>query len=173
MIEKLPTDTKLPKVAPSPLDLAKVVMRRRGAGVDVATDSFRMEESLATTEHSAGDIIERDGRKYMLVPQLRTAERWEDGRRVYYKVPYTFREYYSHTFPEPSTGRVVPGPGWDSKFHLTDQKFAETVHGRTFSDQELSDLPTSLPNTDCLVVKDLEDDYAIEEYLEYRKSIEQ
>lgn len=133
------------------------------AALDLPTDV-----SPPSPEFKSGDIIERDGKEYILVPELRWAERWEDGRKISYQVPYTYRQYYAHTYEEPATGHRIPGPGWDAKFRLYDDNIAMLLHNRTFTKDELEDFPANLPNADCLFVSDPDGGRAMEykEYLE-------
>jgi len=164
MIERISSDNSLRRV--SPLDVARVVMQRRGVDLGEHLEA----PAFSPADHIAGDIIERDGKEYMLTPVLRTAEGWKDGERVYSKLPYTYRQYYSHTFEEPGSSRMVPGPGWDSRFHLYDKDTARLLHDRTFSPEELESLPASLPDTDCLFVSDMEGG-RVAEYREYLEDI--
>ena len=163
MTGRLSPETPVPR--PTPRDMADAIARRRGIGL-----AEHLETTATPTEHAAGDIIERDGKRYMLVPELRMAEKWEDGKRVFQQHPYKYAEYYAHTFPEPGTNLWVPGPGWDSHFRLYDPAIAVAVHDRTFSTEELRDFPANLPDVDCLFVSDLEGG-RVAEYLEYLEPI--
>ncbi|HET9411270.1 MAG TPA: hypothetical protein VFO38_00255 [Candidatus Saccharimonadales bacterium] len=121
-----------------------------------------------TPESRPGDAIERDGRTYVLVPELRWSERWEDGKRIPFQTPYTYKQYYAHTYEEPETGRRIPGPGWDAKFRLYDDKIAILLHNRTFTKGELENIPANLPDEECLFVSEPDGGRAAEyeEYLE-------
>lgn len=150
------------KRSASPIDMARALKRLRG--VDVAP--VKPEAVVEDAAPKAGDIIERDGEQYMLAPVLRTVAEWKDGRQIFTQQPYTYRQYYAHTFEEPETGNRIPGPGWDSKFRLQDDELATIMHNRTFTKEELEELPNNLPETDCLFVSDLEGG-RVEEYQHY------
>ena len=157
------------KHRPSPIDVARVIKRMRD--MQPAQEPAAPEAEPVSPEPQAGDIIERNGMQYMLAPELRTTRRWQDGHIVYGQEPYTYAQYYAHTFEEPGTGERIPGPGWDSKFRLQNEGLAIELHNRTFTPEELQQLPNNLPDTPALFVSDLEGGRVAEyqEYLEAQK----
>lgn len=138
----------------TPRNLAYAVLRRRGI------------ESGETAQPKAGDVIIRDGEELMFVPDLRRTKRLIDGKLVEVRVPYTYRQYYSHSFEDPETDRWESAPGWDYKFSLCDDKVALLKHGRTFTREELKDLPDNLPTDDVLFLGKF-GGYRVENYLAY------
>lgn len=153
MNERLPTEKPTGKA--TPLDLAKAVLRRNSEA------KVKEPETIA----KAGDVVERDGVTYMYVPSLRSSKKIVDGRYVDARVPHTYRQYYSHSFEDPRTGRWESAPGWDSRLRLRDGEVARRHHGRVFSEEELRDLPNNLPQDDALFLRPM-DSYEVEEYLE-------
>jgi hypothetical protein len=156
MTEQLPAEKQTSKV--TPLDFAQLVLRHEKA-----------IEAEINHSPDAGDIVEQDGVKLMYVPEYYYSKRVTDGKYTDTPIAYTYQQYYSHSFEDESTNRMIPAPGWDVRFRLHDNEVAERVHGRTFSADELSDVPTSLPNDVALFLKPL-DSYEVEDYLESREA---
>jgi hypothetical protein len=104
----------------------------------------------------------------MFVPDLRWTKSVKEGKLVDVQVPYTYRQYYSHSFEDPVTHRWEPAPGHEGKFRLLDAATALHIHGRVFSQEELQDLPNNLPDDEALFLDSINGDRAVEyqEFLE-------
>lgn len=157
MNERLHPERQERKV--TPLDLANAALRHK------VVESAEFAPEFA----HAGDIVERDGNKGMFVPLLYSSKKVIDGRFSSVRVPYTYRQYYSHSFYDSGTGNTISAPGWDSRLSLYSDGIAQRRHGRTFTPEELKDLPSSLPDEEALFLRPI-DDYSVEEYLESLKS---
>lgn len=81
------------------------------------------ESGLIGPESSEEAIRTIDGKKYRRV---------DSG--------YTIRQYFSHSTPEKG-----PGPGWDTRMSLLDDKWAMENFGKTFTTKEVFD-PSKLPD---------------------------
>ena len=123
-------------------------------------------ESTEAVRPKAGDVIMRDGVELMFVPELRWTRRLKDGVMVNVQAPYTYQQFYSHSFEDPKSHQWECGPGHDTKFSLFDDEAALRAHGRTFTSEELKDLPTNLPTDDVLFLGKFGDD-RVEDYLIY------
>ena len=157
MNEQLPAEKQTSKI--TPLDLANLALHR-----------IRNVENEAEIDPivKAGDVIEQDGVKLMYIPEYYSSKKIIDGTYASVQLPYTYRQYYSHSFEDESTNRMIPAPGWDLRFRLQDNETTQRVHGRSFTAHELSDVPNSLPDDEALFLRPV-DSYEVEEYLESRE----
>jgi hypothetical protein len=126
---------------------------------------------LLPIHYKAGEVIERGDETIIAVPKLRWTETITNGVCTKIQVPYTYRQYYAHSFEDPHTGRWEAAPGHDSKYRLTDATSAMRLHGRIFTVDELADLPTSLPDEAALFLASPESNAAAE-YKRYSESHE-
>jgi hypothetical protein len=157
MSEQLPVEKQKTKV--TPLDLANAALQRKGIEASKPIQGFP----------KAGDVVERDGVKKMYVPQFFSSKKVVEGKLIDVRLPYTYRQYYSHSFFDEGTRNAIPAPGWDYVFSLHNRELTQNRHGRTFSEEELKDLPNNLPEEEALFLRPI-DDYDVEEYLESLKS---
>ena len=135
------------------------------AGVPKFDPRKEKAEKLTPLGLKWGDVIERNGEKYMAVPVLINDR--EIGTR-----PVTYKEYYSHTFPVGTAGRRLPGPGWDSRFDLFNPEETLRRHDRKFTPDELNSMPASLPDEAMLRIENI-DSHGVERYQEYLKKLEE
>lgn len=141
MSEHLTSQNEAPRATPR--NVANVLMGRK------------VVETAEIALPKAGDVIIRDGQELMYVPDLRWTKRVKDGKLVDVQVPYTYQQYYSHSFEDPVTHRWEPAPGHDGKFRLFDDAAALRMHGRIFTQDELEDLPNNLPDEDALFLESI------------------
>ncbi len=131
------------------------------------------EQAPLSIEPQPGDEIERNGEKFVLIPLTYYRRIWKDGQRTFEEVPYTYRQYYSHTFyvDGGDSGDMEPGPGWDGRRHLRDPENTQKRHNRQFSDEQIKDLPLNLPD-DILLFVEPEDSFAVKEWREKQEQAE-
>ena len=124
-----------PKKAFSPAHMAGMASRmalRTVVESPVVKPTAVEATAEAAPEPVAGDIVERDGKRYRYTAVMREVENRRTGE--WEAVPHTYRSYYSHT--DPATR--MQGPGWDGRFHLADPEYAMEKHGRTFTTEQVS-----------------------------------
>ncbi|MDB5163339.1 MAG: hypothetical protein JWO54_601 [Candidatus Saccharibacteria bacterium] len=153
------TESPTLRQTPTPLEIAFTEAAQKLVEGPVTAQGASTESTSAETEGpKAGQIFERDGVKFGLNPSYYSRLVWKEGQRMYEDVPYTYRQYYSHTFymDGGDDGPMEPGPGWDSRWSLRDDESALDTHNRIFSNEQLRDLPHNLPNEICLFVRPYE-----------------
>ena len=145
MSERLSSPTDIPTGRPSPLDVMKAI-KRRNERAQVPDRSA--EEVIVDQEpHHDTDLVGINGEYYRRVPQMRYTKRFNGQSIEEIEVPYTFREWYSHSFIDHNTGMQLQGPGWDSRFSLSNNESAMQLHGRTFNTEEFLDPAHNMPET--------------------------
>jgi len=154
MNEQLPAEKQTRNV--TPLDIANAMRRRKPIEADQTPVQVTAE---------AGDIVEHDGKQEMFIPLYYFSKKVVDDSLVDVRIPYSYRQFYSHSFVDEATGRTIPAPGWDSRHRLMDEDVALRTHGRTFTSEELVDLPNNLPSDDALFLRPL-NSYEVDDYLE-------
>lgn len=152
-------DSSVSHRTPTPLDLAVSLAAKKLIETPLASPELTPSSEEAEKPYP-GQIIERDGQKFVLKPYLYSKPVWKDGQRTYEDVPATYAQYYSHTFyiNGGDSGPMEPGPGWDARHLLRDKEYVFKKHNRTFSDDELKDLPFNLPDEPYLDVWPLPED---------------
>lgn len=117
----------------SPANMAQIAMSKPLETRIATTPESQEKHTEANLPHE-GKVIEIDGQKYSYEKVPTGTKKWDPETQQLEPAYHSLKTWFSH-----STENIGPGPGWDSRFRLSDLTDQEMLnrYGHVFTHDEI------------------------------------